>query len=350
MKKLLIITTLVISMTACKKDNKPDDASIFDYSVTGISQSGFVLDTAYIDEPDKTIYLLFANSISSGSFPLDITANFSVTTGATALPATGSTITFNNIDDRSHYIVTATDGTKIDYSVVVRDDQIPDADFEQWYSTQGMNGGSFYEPGLSAKTTVWATANMGTSTFGVYCTTPVTTDGNTVAKIVTGETSLVPVTAGTIFTGKFNVDEAINHPTDPIQATTFGIPFSLRPYSVNFRYSYQPGNRYIQATLKNSSNIFGGFTVTDIPGTDMFTAYAVLERRTGTGIIEIARAEMVSGDVQDVMKEVTIPFTYTSDEKPTHIYVVFSSSKDGDLWRGAVGSTLIIDDVNLVYQ
>jgi hypothetical protein len=350
MNKLLLFLILAFSLTACKKPHSPENPTIYDYTVTNISQAGPVLDTVVIDEDRKAIYLLFSNSLSSLTFPVNVTATFSLTTGAASVPASGSAITFNGKDEQSHYVVTASDGTEVTYSVSLRDDQIPDNGFESWYSITGLNGASFSEPGLAVDNTAWATANMGTSTFGVYCTTPVTNAGNTVAKIATGQTSLVPITAGTIFNGLFDVNGAINHPTDPKMATDFGIPFCLRPSSISFDYSYQPGSRYVQATLNNPSNIFGGFTVNDIAGSDQFTAYAVLEKRTATTTVEIARAEIVSGDVQSSMKNVTIPFTYTSSSKPTHIYIVFSSSKDGDKWKGAVGSTLCIDNVILNYD
>lgn len=350
MRNLFIFISLIMLLVSCKKSKEPEDASITEYGVSDISQPSFQLDRIFIDESVKTVYLLFANSIPSTAFPLQLSVTFTLTDGATSVPASGEPIVFNSMDERFRYILTASDGTKIDFYVVLRNDQLPDATFEEWYSATGMNGQSFPEPGKSAETTVWATANKGTSTFGVYCTTPVVIDGNKAARIVTGETSLVPITAGTVFTGKFDVNGAINNPTDPKKATRFGIPFSLQPVSVRFRYMYQPGNNYIKATLKNPSNIFDGFTVNPIEGNDKFTAYAVLEKRDGAVVTEVARAEMISGDVQDVMKEISLPFTYSSDEKPTHIYVVFASSKDGDLFTGSVGSTLTIDDVELIYQ
>ena len=350
MRTLITFLSLVLLLSACKKDREPEDAIITDYSVANLNQSSFILDRVFIDESKKTIYLLFANSFSTASLPLQFTATFSLTDGATSLPASGGTVTFNNIDERFEYTLTASDGTKISYYVVLRDYQLPDSGFEDWYSTTGMNGKSFYEPGKSAETTVWATANQGTSTFGVYCTTPVVIDGNKAVQIVTGETSMVPVTAGTIFTGTFDINGAIDHPTDPKQATVFGIPFCLRPVSIKFKYKFQPGSRYVRAVLNNPVNIFGGFTIEDIPGNDMFTVYSVLEKRDGTNVTEVGRANMVSGDAQGVMTEVSLPYTYSSTEKPTHIYVVFASSKDGDHFTGAVGSTLTIDDVELVYQ
>lgn len=349
MKKTLIIVLIALSFAGCKKSQAPQNPTITDYTVTSVSQSASLPDTVIIDEDNKTISLMFSNPLSSVTYPLSVTATFNLAEGSTAEPASGSTLTFANADALSDYVVTASDGVEVTYTVSLRDKQIPDSDFETWYLATGLNSASFYDPGISADNTYWATANMGTSSFGVYCTTPVTSGGNTVVKIETGQTSLVPITAGTIFNGRFDVNGALSHPTDPKQATTFGIPYSFRPYSFSFNYTYQPGSQYIQATLKNPNNIFGGFTVTNISGTDSFTAYAVLERRTPSETTEIARATLTSSAVQSVMTTAVVPFTYSSAERPTHIYIVFSSSKDGDLWKGAVGSTLTIDNVEINY-
>ena len=59
---------------------------------------------------------------------------------------------------------------------------------------------------------------------------------------------------------------------------------------------------------------------------------------------------MESGTTGDIMTEALLTFNYTSSENPTHITIVFSSSTDGHFWRGAVGSTLVIDDLELIYE
>jgi hypothetical protein len=349
MKNLFIVISLILLLPACKKEKLSGDASMLSFTVADVNRTGLTLDGVFIDKSSRNISLLFTNSLPADSFPLSFTASFSLTAGATSIPASGETVTINNLDDWGEFNLTAEDGSKTVYYVVIRGNQIPNSGFEDWYSATGMDGGSFMEPGLGAATTVWATANNGTSIYGLHCTQPVVDGNNTVAQITTGETTLIPVTAGTIFTGKFDVNGAINNPTDPQKATLFGIPFTLRPTALKFKYTYQPGSRYIRATLNNPTNIFGGFTVTDIEGEDMFTAYVILEKRDETGVTEVGRGDYASGEVQEVFSELELPITYTSSEKPTHISVVFSSSKYGDLFTGAVGSTLTIDDLELVY-
>ena len=49
-------------------------------------------------------------------------------------------------------------------------------------------------------------------------------------------------------------------------------------------------------------------------------------------------------------KQFTIDLTYRNlVEKPTHIIIVFSSSKYGDYFTGGNGSKLHLDDLELIY-
>ncbi|MBN1789588.1 MAG: PCMD domain-containing protein [Bacteroidales bacterium] len=348
MRNMLIAVLLAALFAACEKDQSSNEPKITDFSVTGLNRSSFTLDQVFQDDSSKIIYLLFSNGIPADSFPLQFTVSFALPAGTTSNPAPGGQVTIPNIDQHLKFTVSAENGKQVDYYVVLRDNQLPNRGFEDWYSAVGMDGNPYSDPGKSSEFTIWATANHGTSIYGTYGTKPLAIGDNTVAQISTGATA-IPVTAGTLFTGRFDINGAINHPTDPRQATHFGTPFSLRPVSLKFKYAYQPGDLYVRATLNNPDNIFGGFTVTELPGNDMFTGYAVLEKRDGSGVVEIGRAEMTSGDLQNELTEISLPFVYSSDQKPTHISVVFSSSKDGDLFTGAVGSTLLVDDVELVY-
>jgi hypothetical protein len=349
MKYLSIVLFILLTLSSCKKEQLSSDTTILNYSVTNLSRPGLILDEIYIDKSNHIISLLALNAIPVDSLPLSFTATLALAAGATSMPVSGGTITLSSKDEAEKYTISAENGSKVDYYVVLRDNQIPNSGFEDWYTASGLNGITYQEPGKLAATSVWATANSGTSIYNVYGTVPVVNDGNTVVQITTGVTTLVPITAGTIFTGKFDVNGALNNPTDPKKATFFGIPFSLRPSGIKFKYAFHPGSRYIRATLNNPANIFAGFTVTDIAGEDSCTAYAILETRDGANVLEVGRADTAMGDLQDVMKEILLPITYTSEEKPTHISIVFSSSKGGEQYTGAVGSTLTIDDLELIY-
>ena len=167
-------------------------------------------------------------------------------------------------------------------------------------------------------------------------------------RIKTGETDAVPVTAGTLFLGKFDIEGAIQNPTNPSKATDFGIPFHYRPKAFSFKMKYTSGGQLIKGTLKNPSSLFGGFTIDSLSGTDNYKVYSYLEVRNGESVKIIGSFEVRGADFEEQVR--TIPYEYTSDENPTHITLVFTSSADGNEWKGAIGSELIIDDLRLIYE
>ena len=66
----------------------------------------------------------------------------------------------------------------------------------------------------------------------------------------------------------------------------------------------------------------------------------------------IAMATFSSG-VQEDYKDITLTLNYEKDYDPTKKYrfaIVFSSSKNGDKFSGAPGSTLIVDNVKVVAE
>ena len=67
----------------------------------------------------------------------------------------------------------------------------------------------------------------------------------------------------------------------------------------------------------------------------------------------IAYGELPSGAATagDGFVEFNIPIEYRNlDDKPTHIIVVCSASKYGDYMVGGDGSTMYLDDLELVYD
>ncbi|MEE4258152.1 MAG: PCMD domain-containing protein, partial [Bacteroidales bacterium] len=105
-----------------------------------------------------------------------------------------------------------------------------------------------------------------------------------------------------------------------------------------------------QATLKDPGNLFGGFDVTQLEGTDKFGIKATLEKRTGDMVIIIAQAELESDQETDTMTEMKMELQYLSDDDPTHFHISFSPSVDGGEYKGAIGSSLIIDDLKMIYE
>ncbi|MFC2151462.1 PCMD domain-containing protein [Bacteroidota bacterium] len=349
MKKILIVLAITLFVFACS-DDKSSDAEIIDLTITNLSSTDLNYQNTSIDSEMKKIYIFLDNDLTEFIFPITLSADIRLSSGAKTSSISSGDLIFANSDEVKTIEVEAEDGTLKNWYIYLFHRQIQNSAFEYWFDNQGMNGKIYQEIGSSSVTSVWATANMGTSIYDVHCTQPLTDGSNTLVEIYSGETGNLPITAGTIFTGIFNVAGAISHPTDPEQATIFGIPFTFRPTAIKYKFKYQSGDRYILATLNDPNNIFGGFTVTDIEGEDKCSMEATLEIRNGDQVNEIARAELFSETTDDVLTEITIPFIYTSNNIPTHISVMFSSSTEGDIWKGSVGSTLVIDDVELVYE
>ena len=166
-------------------------------------------------------------------------------------------------------------------------------------------------------------------------------------------------TVSSIFTGKFDSDKI--DPSNPQAAIHFGIPFVGRPSKLKLKYKFSPG-----AVNKNKQG-----DVLAYP--DMLDIYALLEIRFSGKIQRLGTAWLRSSDNTSELNTVEIPFNYGELDSsfpdymkpvdgvyvsqdsaqfvlPTHITFVASSSFDGANFAGAIGSELIVDDVEMVYD
>lgn len=349
MKKIYLVVGFAMILTACKKEEKSNESMILSMTITESTPAEYISGQVVIDKRLNLAFAFIDRQLEVDDFPISITPEFTLSTGARISPESGQPISFEVEESLVHYVVTAEDGSISDWYIGARGNQLPNDDFEDWYETTGLNSEAFMEPGKSDETSIWSTANIGTSTYGLYGTVPLKIGKNTLVQITTGETAQVPVAAGTIFTGRFDISLAISNPTDPEQATDFGTPFPFRPVAAKFDYSYKSGPNLIRGTPNDPNNIFGGFTVTQLTGSDQFRVWVIMDIYDGETRTEIGRG-IIEGGNSDVLSEITVPINYTSDEDPTHITVMYTSSRDGSLFTGSVGSTLIVDNLELIYE
>jgi hypothetical protein len=264
--------------------------------------------------------------------------------------------------------ITAEDGSitrwTIRAEVATANPQLDNSDFNLWYQA---NGG-YFEPGENADNTIWGTGNPGTTLLGLYATNPIerAENDNFAARMETLDNGRLPaslgfpISAGTIYTGEFLPDNI--DPTDPRAAIDFGTPFAGRPAAFQIEYSYLPGP---ENKDKNGDAL---------PFDDNCDIYVLLEVRQGDDDIRrLATAWFRSNQVQEELTTLSVNFTYgeldssypdfmkppdgkyvTGDSAnfilPSHITFVASSSFDGDNFAGAVGSTLVVDNLQLIYQ
>lgn len=240
---------------------------------------------------------------------------------------------------------------------------IENSNFESWVNigTSKVNIDPTPGKGLG-----WATAN---NTF-VQGTTPVPYQKGYAAQIQTGIQNLTGlgigelITAGTIFTGYFQIK--ISALSNPPLMTYFGIPFITRPQSISFDAKYVAGAKFQQSERKDEKS---PYIIKDIPGVDQGRVWVELLRWEGDGELEyhgdhaepveglkvLGKGEMIFDGANTALqnwKNHTIPINYDNrykDLEPTHISIVMTSSRQGDLFIGAKGSTLTVDNVVVNY-
>ena len=350
MRRLYIII-LMFSVFACSDDDNTvsDGAELLGFTVK--TASGFTPVYTDIDSAKGEVQVFTSGDLNKITYPLILTPEIEVSGGATVEPASGTKVIFSDPEDFISYKITSEDGVNSsEYLFTIRDRQIPSAGFENWFQETGMNSKPFQEPGKYKESTVWATANMGTSIYSIYGTTPVSEGNNKTVKIETVATVGIPIIAGALYIGEFDLNAAMTDPTNPVAAAKLGIPFFERPKAVKFKYSYKAGEQMIQAVPKQPGNLFGGFTVSNIEGKDKFGVEIALEKIEGKNREFIAKTNFQSDQNIEKLTQITLPFNYTSNKVPTHFYISFSPSFDGGTFKGAIGSTLILDDIEIIYD
>lgn len=308
---------------------------------------------------------------------------FTITPGATIEPASGTVLDFSQ---PQKYTVTSQDGNweKV-YMVSVDTSEITTNYQFELYETPKKYEVFYEEVPTEAGTIkqyIWASGNPGFALTGVASSPKefptISVDEGYQGKglkLVTkstglfGETVKMPIAAGNLFIGSFDVGNAMK---EPLKATLFGLPFGKKPVKFKGRYVYKRGAPFI---IKNSSG-----DKQEVPGReDIGDIYAVLydaENGSLNGenvlssdrIIALARVDNMKVTAantpvsSEVYEKFEISFDYDSyrgtcpfvEEKSKayryNLAVVFTSSRDGAYFAGALGSTLYVDDVEVICE
>lgn len=174
-----------------------------------------------------------------------------------------------------------------------------------------------------------------------------------------GEMVNMPIAAGNLFLGQFNIGNAI---TQPLQATQFGVAFYEKPISMSGYYKYKAsdhfynGNGYIQK--KDVFDIYAIFYETDEQTKFMDGKLAAEYNFVHPNMVAMARVDVTPETAEtDEWKHFNIQFDYKSYGKQIdpaklkagkyNLSIVMASSRDGALFKGAPGSTLWVDEVKI---
>ena len=359
LKNLMVYLFIGFTVTSCIKEEAPNAEA----DIETCTVPGDVLNrTPIIGDEQITLILKTGTDITK------LAPEFTLTAGATINPASG---TVRDFTTPQTYIVTSEDGHwKKTYEVSAVFSGIPTSfHFEETIPYVGKDGSTIYynfrETDVLGNYMDWTNANAGFNYTGVnaapedYPTSPASNGvkGNCV-KLTTkstgfwGATLKMYIAAGNLFTGSFQI---VN--PEVVKATKFGIPFTHIPTALKGYYKYKAGAEFsvggqVVSGRKDICDIYGVFYETDdkvetLDGTNIFTS---------PNIVSIARID--NAKESDQWIEFNLPFVTKPgktidiqklEEGKYNLAIVFSSSIKGDLFEGAVGSTLYIDEVELSY-
>lgn len=360
-KLLVFISACLFSLPSCIKDEPLGrEADIVEMKVEG---EHFV--TRAIS--DNSVQLIVSDKADYTKLIPDIT----VSPGAVIEPASGVAQDFSN-DKKVTYVVTSENGEySKTYSVTATPKISLKHDFEDW-STSGTGKATY--PILNDL--LWSNANSAISILvatGAIKVDRYPTDktddcigGNwgAVLETVKGTTvinKLYPIFAGSLFRGGFIVD--MDYPVKSLRLGQSHPKENGKPTHFSGYYKYKPGTEFTD----KKGNI--------VPNkTDSMSIYATLFKvRKGAApteeyldgetimnssrVVGRARWAYNSENIQETpapngFTRFVIPFEYTEElnfyENDYRLTIVCSSSKNGDLYEGAVGSKLTVDEFEII--
>ena len=369
-----IISLLALLMVSCiKSEPQNSECDILEAWVEGEDLKQYFsqqTDMRVSDVPSSSEEILF--TVRDRNALPKMAIHFRITAGATITPADGS------LQDVSAgpvtYTVTSEDGKwQRTYKVDFREGVLPrnHYGFEDYELSSNQKYYLWYVMADDGtKNYLWSSGNEGfmiakpNAPAEDYPTVP--DENGYVGKCVRlttcstgswGKTFKKPIAAGNFYLGGFDVSYAL---TNTLKCTQMGVPFTKMPIKISGYYKYTPGETFTDKDF----HILPG--VTDTPA-----IYSVLylnhdeegnevmlhgdDVRTSPYIVRFAEVTEVPATDEWTRFEMT----FTGDKpidmqllanRGYNLALVFSSSKTGDTFEGAVGSTLYIDEVEISYQ
>ena len=223
--------------------------------------------------------------------------------------------------------------------------QLENGSFEQW-----SNDGDIAIPN-AAGGTFWGTGNPGAASFIGNLTTQTNDAVSGTAARLESKWAVIKLGAGNLFTGDFSLDGTHGK-------LNFGRPFTSFPTALRLYYKYTPAT--IDRIGDDSLESLRGKSDTChvyVALSDKSEPYVIRTRPSERQLFNkndaniIAYGEFLSAATQSSYKQITIPLDYRATNRtPKYIVIVCAASKYGDYYTGGAGSTLFIDEMELVYE
>lgn len=223
--------------------------------------------------------------------------------------------------------------------------------FDEW-SSEAADNGTLWQPWSTSS--FWDTGNRGATTIADSNSVPTSETCNGSGKAASLETKWVvmKLASGNIFTGSYVRTDGTNG------VLSFGREFKSFPSKLRINY------KYTSATIDKIGEDALEYLKGRPDSCHIYIALAdwnqPLEIRTRPSERQlfdkndshvIAYAEYISGnsDSQYQQKDLVLNYRYTN-RTPKYILIVASASKYGDYFTGGVGSKLLVDNFELIYD
>lgn len=373
---LFLSLCLCLATTSCIQDEAPNvEASIDECEVVGMT-------AVDIDHDAKIVRIDVSHNIDLHRVKIDFTLpagatiaasqsiegdvpeqgiyNFSTTEASDAYFARQFTVTAEDASHKATFEVRLRlSGTTVELFSFEQVETHTTSAGEQTYHT-------FTEPGGMR----WASGNPGFALTGMgsaaetYPTYQITDGyaGNCVRMVTRstgdfGAAVKMYMASGNLFMGTFSTLSAL---TSPLKATKFGTVFYRKPLRLKGHYRYRAGEVFVEQNVVNASK------------RDVFDIYAIFYEATQSNftltgenaftdptLVRLARIDAPQQTETDEWQSFDIEFNTINDKTIDEqklaagqykLAVVFASSKEGDRFNGAVGSTLDVDEVELVCE
>lgn len=378
MKKIFLYLPLAVLLVSCiQKEPLNAEADI---------ETCVVLNKEGVRDPNIKGNIIITNdritALANPKIDLSkLALNITLTKGATISPDPQSLLDYSG---PQRFTVTSEDRLwNKEYEVIVDTSEIP---VEYSFELSELDGTKTYDvvyeevkkDDHTFKQYIWASGNPGFALTGIHPREDyptISVDKGYIGKGIKletrstgpfGEMVRMPIAAGNLFIGSFNVLDALK---DALKATRFGLPFGKKPISFSGFYKFKKGKIYAEVGTDGKPVPVAGEDVCDI--------YAVLYRSEGLEGNTLDGANILTHPNIVAIARVKNPRVYPSDknmdqvdyeefsaafeykelydqelakEYKYNLAVVFTSSINGAVFKGAVGSTLYIDEVKVTCE
>jgi len=333
------------------------EANITAFNAGTLSPTSFGISNVNLNAAEQEIVLSLNQS---GSCPLTVNYTMELSRKATADKSLSGSLVFANLAVQNTITVTAEDGTQKQWKVKIADytPQLTNWEMEDW------SGNDPQPKGTSAKP-YWATANT-TGLITMTGTKKATGYSGSGAQLSSLRAPVVNrLASASLFLGYFNSSNVLGGLSDPVSLTFQGIPFSASKKIIGIDIA-------VNYTSAGSNSDDTGAVTIELIKHNSSSAYIYHGKRPdgnahpNNTAIPVARGRKVFGNIaatingetvnvvtKNTWQTVRILFDYSTMSDVfdyTHLLVICASSSQGDAFIGQVGSTLLLDNIKLIYE